>query len=87
MPTATLTSKGQTTIPKDVRQKLGLQAGDQLHFHVLADGSISVRVKRGGLLDLAGMLHRPGRKPLTVEQMHDAVASALARKHKRKARR
>ena len=84
MSTATLTSKGQTTIPKDVREKLGLQAGDTLHFNVLSDGSVSMRVKRGGILDLAGLLQRPGQTTITVDQMKEGVLAATARKYKRK---
>lgn len=40
MNTAILTQKGQTTIPKDIRDQLDLKAGDKLYFCVLPDGSI-----------------------------------------------
>jgi AbrB family looped-hinge helix DNA binding protein len=51
MSTATLTSKGQATIPIDIRRGLGINLGDQLEFHLLSNGSASMRVKRGTLDD------------------------------------
>ena len=84
---ATLTSKGRTTIPKDIRRKLGLKPGDKLHFNLMPDGTIRVRAKAGTLKDLAGILHRPGMRTATVEQMNDAVARAAVARFRRGARR
>jgi AbrB family looped-hinge helix DNA binding protein len=50
---STVTSKGQTTIPREVRQAVGLTAGDRIHYTVLEDGTIIVRVKNRGVRDLA----------------------------------
>ena len=89
MATATLTSKGQTTIPKDVRERLGLEAGDLLHFTVLPDGAVIMRAKKRGTDAIAGMLYAPGRTALSVEAMDAAIAAAAgarARMH-RSARR
>jgi AbrB family looped-hinge helix DNA binding protein len=66
MTTATLTSKGQTTIPKDIREQAGLHAGDRMHFTVLANGAIMLRVKRRSVADLQGML-KPRRKLRTSD--------------------
>jgi antitoxin PrlF len=49
---ATITSKGQTTIPKEVRTAANLKSGDRIHFTVLEDGTIIVRVNRPGCLAL-----------------------------------
>lgn len=68
MSTSTVTSKGQTTIPKDVRDAAGLKAGDRLHFTVLADGTIILRVKNRSVRDLA-VKPKPVRH-VTVEQMN-----------------
>ena len=84
---ATLTSKGRTTIPKDIRRKLGLKPGDKLHFNLMPDGTIRVRAKAGTLKDLAGILHRPGMRTATVEQMNDAVARAAVARFRRGARK
>lgn len=65
---ATVTSKGQTTIPKDVREATGLKAGDRIHFAVLADGTIIVRVKNRSVRDLPIKSGR--RRHVSVAQMN-----------------
>lgn len=52
----TLTSKGQTTIPKEIRDGLGMKAGDQITFTLLADGTVIMRVKNRSVRDLYGIL-------------------------------
>jgi len=70
MPTeATLTSKGQTTIPKEIRDSLGMKSGDRMTFTLMPDATIVMRVKSGSLTELAGKLHKKGRKPVPVEQL------------------
>ena len=73
----TITSKGQTTIPKEVRKKLKLKPGDRIYW-ILEDDQAVLRPKTGSILDLAGMLHRPGQKPATIEEMNSAIADAPA---------
>lgn len=70
MADATLTAKGQTTIPREIRDRLGLEAGDKLVFTVLSDGTVVMRAKTRRLLDLAGSLTRPGQPSVSVEQMN-----------------
>lgn len=70
MPTAaTLTSKGQTTIPKEIRDSLGIKPGDRMTFTLMPDGTVVMRVKTKRATDLAGLLHKKGRKAVPVEQM------------------
>lgn len=57
----TLTSKGQTTIPKEIRDGLGMKPGDQMTFTLLPDGAVLMRVKNKSVQDLYGRL-KPGRK-------------------------
>lgn len=64
---ATLTSKGQTTIPKEIRDRLGLQAGDRMTFTLMPDKTVLMRVKSRSVVDLAGLLHKKGRKPVPTE--------------------
>ena len=64
---ATVTSKGQTTIPKDVRAAANLKAGDRIHFTVLADGTILVRVKNRSIRDIA--IKPPGGRRVSIAQM------------------
>ncbi|MEO8330986.1 MAG: AbrB/MazE/SpoVT family DNA-binding domain-containing protein [Gallionella sp.] len=70
MPTeTTLTSKGQTTIPKEIRDSLGMKSGDRMTFTLMSDATVVMRVKSGSLNKLAGTLHKKGRKPVPVEQL------------------
>ena len=66
---ATLTSKGQTTIPKEIRDGLSMKAGDRMTFTLMPDGTVVMRVKTKSVTELAGVLHKKGRKPLPVEQL------------------
>ena len=66
---ATLTSKGQTTIPKEIRDSLGMKPGDRMTFTLMPDGTIVLRVKRKSVMQLAGVLRRRGRKPIPVAQL------------------
>ncbi len=84
MSTATLTGKGQTTIPKDIRDGLSLKAGDKLDFHMLSNASVTLRVRRGSLDDFIGVLDEPGRKVMTGDDMKAAIAKTLKARHKPK---
>lgn len=66
---ATLTSKGQTTIPQRIREGLGIKAGDRMTFTLLPDGTVLLRVKNMPVRRLAGRLHKKGRKPLPVKAL------------------
>ena len=83
MPKSTLTSKGQITIPKELRDRLGLQPGDVLQFaedergRILLAGPVAVEGALGSLS------HRAPRRPVTVERMNAAVR----RRARAKARR
>ena len=66
---ATLTSKGQTTIPKEIRASLGMKAGDRMTFTLMPDATVIMRVKRKSISEVAGSLHKKGRKPIPIEQL------------------
>ena len=66
---ATLTSKGQTTIPKEIRDSLHMKAGDRMTFTLMPDDTVVMRVKSKTVNELSGMLHKKGRKPVPVEQL------------------
>lgn len=66
---ATLTSKGQTTIPKEIRESLGMKAGDRMTFTLMPDGTVVMRVKTKSITQLAGLLYKKGRKPVPIEQL------------------
>ena len=66
---ATLTSKGQTTIPKEIRDSLGMKSGDRMTFTLMPDATVVMRLKNKSIAELAGTLHKKGRKPVPVEQL------------------
>ncbi len=79
MPSSTLTSKGQTTIPKTIRDRLGVTAGDRVDFIVHPDGRITLEPALQGVVRLKGLLAgRRRRKPVSVETMHAAVRRRAA---------
>lgn len=75
MSVATMTSKGQITIPKDVRDSLKLVPGTKVLFVRLSSGGYEFVARTGSVDELAGILHEPGRRPVTVEAMDDAIAA------------
>lgn len=77
MPEATLTSKGQVTIPKKVREFLRLKPRDRLQFLLRDDGTVVVRHADLDVRDLKGLLHRPGMRVVSVDEMKDVVRSRL----------
>jgi antitoxin PrlF len=64
---STLTSKGQTTIPKPIRDSLRMKAGDKMSFTLMPNGVVIMRVKNRQVSDLAGLLYKKGRKPVPIE--------------------
>ena len=66
---ATLTSKGQTTIPKEIRDSLRMKAGDRMTFTLMPDATVVMRVKSKSITELAGVLYKKGRKTVPVEQL------------------
>lgn len=77
MAVATLTQKGQVTIPKAVRDSLGLHTGDKLEFIVSEKGEAFFRPVTKKVDDVFGKLHQPGRKAVSVEEMDDTVKTKL----------
>jgi AbrB family looped-hinge helix DNA binding protein len=69
MDDSTITSKGQVTIPKAVRDRLGLKPGDRVVFTVLQDGTTIMRVKTTSIEDLAGLLHQEGRQTVPTDEL------------------
>lgn len=82
MPTATITSKGQITIPIEVRKKLGLRAGDQINFFEDEEGRYTFEPKTGSIMDMEGILKKLGYAPLghvpSTEEMDKAIGDYVA---------
>ena len=70
MAESTITAKGQTTIPIEVRKSVGAIPGTRLVWHVMPDGSVIVRAKTRSILELAGSLKAPKGKRVAVKDMN-----------------
>jgi len=83
MPSSTVTSKGQVTIPKDVRDRLGLHTGDRIVFRFDAAGRLLVEPEAEDPIgDISGFLrHLAPSEPVTVEQMREGILQRAAKKH------
>lgn len=73
MPTATVTSKGQITIPREVREALGIEAGDRVEFVAQERGVYKVVAATRDVRHLKGLVAKPPR-PVPVEAMNRAIA-------------
>jgi len=77
MATAAVTSKGQITIPLEVRKKLGLKTGDRVRLIEGENGEFIFKAKTGSLMDLKGCVRWTG-KPVTIEEMNETIAKGWA---------
>jgi len=74
MPTATVTSKGQVTLPQRVREALRIRPGDRIDFVLDEDGEVRLRAGEVDVSALRGLLRRPRHRPVSLEAMEDAIA-------------
>ena len=75
MITSTMTSKGQITVPKKIREFLGVGDSDKLSFTPLEDGKVLLSVEHPSAENLFGMLSsRKHQKPVSIEEMEAAIA-------------
>ena len=74
MSIATVTTKGQITIPKEIRDYLKLETGSKVEFVIDESGSVKIVPLNVPLKALSGVLHRPGMKTATIEEMEAAIA-------------
>jgi antitoxin PrlF len=78
---ATLSSKNQATIPKQVREHLNLKAGDRFKFFLQPDGRVVI-LPRIQISKLKGSLPRLER-PVSLEEMDEAIAAGAIRRHRK----
>lgn len=67
---STITSKGQTTVPAEIRALVHAKPGTRLLWSVMPDGTIIVRAKTTSILDMAGMLKAQKGKRVRIEEMN-----------------
>lgn len=73
MATATITSKGQVTIPKEIRDTLLLQTGDKIDFTLTERGQVVLKPVTRRVDDLFGRLRKPSQKTLSTQEMDAAI--------------
>lgn len=77
MSATTLTSKGQLTLPKDVRDRLGLKVGDKFDCEVSGKEEITLRRRSLDIGDLLGILHVPDKRA-TIEEMNEVIEESAS---------
>lgn len=77
MALATITSKGQVTIPKNIRESLHLHEGDKIEFVLNDQGEAVMKPITKKIDDLFGILNNPRRKTLSVDEMNSAISKRM----------
>jgi AbrB family looped-hinge helix DNA binding protein len=77
MQESTVTSKGQTTLPKDVRTALQLHPGDRVRYLILDGGEVRI-VRSQPVMRLAGLFKGQSGRRLSLEDMEEAIAQGAA---------
>lgn len=78
MSISTITSKGQITLPKDVRDHLGVREGDRLDFVIGADGAVCLIPLSGSVRRLRGLFRRAGAPAATLAEIDESIENELA---------
>ncbi len=75
---AKVTSKGQVTIPKNIRQHLKIDQGDKIEFFVGENGAVIISPIKTDVRDLKGIITKPN-KPVSIEDMKEAIIAGATR--------
>jgi antitoxin PrlF len=79
MAVSTITSKGQITIPKEIRDLLRLQAGHRVEFHFAGQGEVIMRPRNLDFRALKGMVRHTRKTPVSVKEMNEAIARGFSK--------
>ena len=74
---AVVSEKGQVTLPKSLRERLGIRSGSRLAFDLAPDGELRIRVLAQGAAPLFGLLAKPGEAARSLAEMDAAVTQAV----------
>jgi len=80
MSLATITSKGQVTIPIDVRKSLNLDVGDKVEIIVTKEGEAVLKLLSKKVDDVFGMLKKPNQKAVSIDEMNEAIRNRFKNK-------
>ena len=83
---STITAKGQTTVPKEIRDRLKLKPGDRIEYVVTDSGDVVLKARNRRMADFAGILGKLPGGPLTIEEMDDAIAASVTERYERSKR-
>jgi antitoxin PrlF len=78
MPTAKVTSKGQVTLPKEIRDHLKIAPGHRIDFVVKRSGEVAVKPLNYDFRSLRGILKSRRKTPVSIEEMNEAIAAGWA---------
>ena len=78
MATGTLTSKGQITIPKEIRERFHLRTGQRVEFEVHREGHLILRPRTRDIRLLKGIVRSPRKRPVSVAEMNEAIAEGFS---------
>lgn len=81
---STVTDKGQVTLPKAIRDRLGIRPGTRIDFEIQPDDTLKVRVLTRGAAGLFGLIARPGEAARSLEEIDAGIAAAVAGRAPRK---
>lgn len=79
MPTSTVTSKGQITIPKEIRDRLHLRTGQRVEFQLDPRGHAILKPRTRDIMSLLGSVRSRNRRPVSVEEMNEAIAEGFSK--------
>ena len=78
MPASTLTSKGQITIPREVRDRLHLKTGSRVDFIVEASGQVVPRPLDSNFRSIRGIVRSRRKRPVSIKEMNEAIAQGYS---------
>ena len=73
---ATITSKGQLTLPKEIRKILNLHSGNKVEFMIDSDGNVKMVPIKSSIKDIKGIVPKP-MKVVSLDEMQDAIEKGL----------
>ncbi|MDH4390669.1 MAG: AbrB/MazE/SpoVT family DNA-binding domain-containing protein [Aquabacterium sp.] len=79
---STVSEKGQLTLPKRIRDQMGIVPGSRLQLQLGPDGTLQIRVQARGSASLFGLLSRPDQAALSLEQLDGAVTASVQSRSK-----
>lgn len=78
MPVSTVTSKGQITLPKEIRDQLHLKTGSKINFETDSSGRVVLKPLIGDFRSLRGIVRSKRKRPASIEEMNEAIAQGYS---------